>query len=362
MEIYAPGGPKPEYRVLNEDGSVVGRVPDLPEDRFIDMYRAMVLARTFDERALNLQRQGRIGTYAPFSGQEAAQIGSFAALEKDDWVFPSYREWAGLIYHGFPMDRALLYSMGHPAGAQAPPDLRVFPVQIVIASQLLHAVGAGWACQLRGERSVAAAFFGDGATSEGDFHEALNMASVFRVPVIFFCQNNGWAISVPVSHQMRSATVAQKAVAYGIDGVRVDGNDVLAVFEVMHRAVEQARSGGGPMLIEAVTYRLGPHTTADDPTRYRDEAEWKQWREQRDPIHRYRKFLEKRGLWDEEKESALREESRRSVDDAVLRAESHPKADPSAVFDHVYGSIPPDLARQKNDLMGRTIQGKGAGA
>ncbi|MCL6527610.1 MAG: pyruvate dehydrogenase (acetyl-transferring) E1 component subunit alpha, partial [Thermaceae bacterium] len=164
MKTYVPGEAIPVYRVLAEDGSVVGEVPEIPEDRIVEWYRWMVLARAFDQRALNLQRQGRIGTYAPFSGQEAAQIGSFAVLEKDDWVFTSYRELAGLMFHGYPMERALLYSMGHPEGAKTPEDLRVFPVQIVIAAQLLHAVGAAWASRLKGERSVAAAYFGDGAT------------------------------------------------------------------------------------------------------------------------------------------------------------------------------------------------------
>ncbi|ATY84300.1 pyruvate dehydrogenase (acetyl-transferring) E1 component subunit alpha [Kyrpidia spormannii] len=359
MEVYRADEPKPLYRVLDEEGSPVGPVPDLAEDRLVGMYRGMVLARTFDERALNLQRQGRIGTYAPFSGQEAAQIGSFAVLEKDDWVFPSYRELAGLIYHGLPMERALLYSMGHPDGAKVPEDSRMFPVQIVIASQLLHAVGAGWACRLKGERSVAVSYFGDGATSEGDFHEALNLASVFSVPVVFFCQNNGWAISVPVSHQMRSATVAQRAVAYGIEGIRVDGNDVLAVYEGMLRAVDRARAGEGPTLVEAVTYRLGPHTTADDPTRYRDEEELKRWREQRDPIVRFRKFLEKRGIWSEEQERTEWERARRMVDEAVVRAESYPKADPSFAFEHVYALMTPDLSNQRDEWRARASRREG---
>ncbi|MBX6395896.1 MAG: pyruvate dehydrogenase (acetyl-transferring) E1 component subunit alpha, partial [Alicyclobacillaceae bacterium] len=325
----------------------------------VEWYRWMVLARAFDQRALNLQRQGRIGTYAPFSGQEAAQIGSFAVLEKDDWVFTSYRELAGLMFHGYPMERALLYSMGHPEGAKTPEDLRVFPVQIVIAAQLLHAVGAAWASRLKGERSVAAAYFGDGATSEGDFHEALNFASVFKLPVIFFCQNNFWAISVPVSKQMATPTVAQKAVAYGMEGIRVDGNDVLAVYTAMRRAVDRARSGEGPTLIEAVTYRLGPHTTADDPTRYRDEEEWRIWREQRDPVLRYRRFLEDRGLWGDEREKALQEEVKQRVEEAVVKAESFPKPDPSSVFDHVYGSVPPNLARQKEEFVRRMKQREG---
>lgn len=347
MKTYAACEPVPVYRVLAEDGSLVGEVPDLSGERLVELYRWMVLTRIFDQRALNLQRQGRIGTYAPFSGQEAAQIGSFAALDPQDWVFTSYRELAGVMFHGFPMETALLYTMGHPEGTKSPADRRIFPVQIVIAAQLLHAVGAGWACRLRGERSIATAYFGDGATSQGDFHEAMNFAAVFRIPVVFFCQNNFWAISVPFTKQMATPTVAQKALAYGMEGVLVDGNDVLAVYAAMKRAVDRARAGEGPTLIEAVTYRLGPHTTADDPTRYRDEAEWRKWRDERDPIPRFRKFLETRGLWSEEEERHWQEEAKRRVEEAVVRAESYPKPNPASVFDHVYGTVPPDLARQK---------------
>lgn len=359
MKIFASDYQTPIHRILSEDGSVCGELPELSNETLCNFYKWMVLARTFDQRAFNLQRQGRIGTYAPFSGQEAAQIGSFALLEKDDWISTSYREWPGLMYHGVPIDQALLYSMGHPDGGEMPEHLNIFPIQIIIAGQLLHAVGAAWASKLRGEKSIAATYFGDGATSEGDFHEALNFASVFKVPVIFFCQNNQWAISVPVSKQTASNSIAQKAVAYGMEGIRVDGNDILAVYSAMKSAVDRARAGEGPTLIEAVTYRLGSHTTADDPTRYRNEAEWKEWLEKRDPIIRFRIFLENNGLWNDDKEKAAWEEAKQTIEEAVVKAESYPKPDPSTVFDHVYSSLSRQLNEQKTEFLHYMKSGEG---
>ncbi len=348
----------PLLKVLNADGTVCGEIPDIPAEKQREMYRGMVLARTLDQRAFNLQRQGRIGTYAPFSGQEAAQIGSFALLEQDDWIASSYRELAGLVYHGLPLAQALLVSMGHPHAGYMPENLNVFPIQIIIAAQTLHAVGTAWASKLKGEKNVSVTYFGDGATSEGDFHEALNFAAVYKVPVIFFCQNNHWAISVPVSQQMATPTIAQKAVAYNMEGIRVDGNDVLAVYTAMKKAVERARAGEGPTLIEAVTYRLGPHTTADDPTRYRDEEVWKGWQE-RDPLIRYRQFLQSEQLWSDEDERLAWEEAKQKVEEAVEMAESFPKPDPAALFDHVYESLPDDAAEQKRELQERLTRGEG---
>ncbi len=342
----------PTETILNEDGTLSGSAPDLPQEKLLDMYRWMVISRTFDQRAVRLQRQGRIGTYAPFSGQEAAQIGSFAALQKTDWVCPSYRELAGLMYHGFPPYRALLGAMGHPAAGFTPEELNVLPVQIVIADQLLHAVGIAWAHKLQGKSSVAATYFGDGSTSEGDFHEALNFASVFQVPAVFFCQNNQWAISVPVERQMSSRTIAQKALAYGMPGIRVDGNDLFAVYNAMQRAVEHARSSKGPTLIEAVTYRLGAHTTADDPTRYRSEEVQKQW-EQRDPIGRLRRYLEREGLWDDALEQDAWQKAQAIVEDAVKQAESLAHPDPATVFDSVYAARPVHLEEQRAEFARR---------
>jgi pyruvate dehydrogenase E1 component alpha subunit len=352
-------GDFPVLRILKEDGSLCGEIPNLPADKLRDFYRCMLLARMFDQRAFNLQRQGRIGTYAPFSGQEAAQIGSFALLEKDDWVAISYREWAGLLYHGLPLHYPLLWSMGHPEGGKMPENLNVLPVQIIIAGQLLHAVGTAWASKLKGEPKISVTYFGDGATSEGDFHESLNFASVFKVPMVFFCQNNQWAISVPISKQMATPTIAQKALAYGMESIRVDGNDILAVYTAMNHAVERARNGEGPMLIEAITYRLSSHTTADDPTRYRDEEEWKEWQEKRDPLIRFRLFLENQGLWKEEDEIQAVEEAKKKIQEAIELAESYPKANPSSIFDHVYASPPQNLVEQKQEMDEHLARGEG---
>lgn len=349
----------PVLRILKEDGSVCGEIPHLSVDKLRDFYRWMLLTRMFDQRAFSLQRQGRMGTYAPFSGQEAAQIGSFAVLEKEDWVTTSYREWAGLMYHGVPLHFPLLWSMGHPEAGRMPDHLNVFPIQIIIAGQMLHTVGTAWASKLKGERNISVTYFGDGATSEGDFHEALNFASVYKLPVVFFCQNNQWAISVPVSKQMATPTIVQKAMAYGMEGIRVDGNDILAVYTAMSHAVARARAGEGPVLIEAITYRLGAHTTADDPNRYRDEQEWKEWQEKRDPIVRFRLFLQNQGWWTEEDERQAVEEAKQKIQAAIDSAESYPKANPTSVFDHVYASLPPILAEQKQEMDERLVRGEG---
>jgi len=340
----------PLVSVLDEHGAICGTLPDLSSEQWIGLYAWMVKARAFDQKMINLQRQGRVGTYAPFSGQEAAQIGSFAALDQRDWITTSYRELAGLMYHGLPIEQAMLVSMGHPDAGNMPGHLNIFPIQIIIAAQLLHAVGTAWASKLKGEGSISVTYFGDGATSEGDFHEALNLASVQQIPVIFFCQNNQWAISLPASKQMATPTIAQKATAYGIEGVRVDGNDVLAVYQVMKTAVQRARRGEGPTLIEAVTYRLGSHSTADDPTRYRDHAEWKEWKENRDPLNRYRTFLQHQGLWHEEMERDIQDQAKQEIEAAVVKAESLPKAVPTTVFDHVFETMPKRFVQQKEEM------------
>lgn len=350
MEIYRWPGEPTLHQILREDGTLAREEPPGVRGQAQAWYRFMVFCRRFDQKALNLQRQGRLGTYAPFSGQEAAQIGSFAALRRDDWVFPSYRELAGMMYHGLDPAHALLFSRGHPAAGYMPKELAMFPGQIIIGAQLLHATGAAWACKLRGEDRVAAAFFGDGATSQGDFHEALNFASVFQLPVVFFCQNNQYAISVPVTRQMATPTVAQKAIAYQIEGIRVDGNDIFAVYDAMRYAVKHARSGGGPVLIEAVTYRLGPHTTSDDPTRYRDPEVHDAWARAKDPLLRLRRWLERQGLWDEDQERAWTAEVDTRLAEATERMEQTPMPDPASVFDHVYAQMPPALRRQKQEL------------
>jgi len=333
-------------QVLAPNGRVVGDLPTIDDDTMRSLYRKMVIARVFDQRALNMQRQGRIGTYAPVSGQEAAQVGSAAALAADEWMFPTYRDYAAMYMHGMPLRRLIQFPMGHPDGAIAPSDVAIYPVSISIASHLPHAVGAAWASRLLGEHRGFITYHGDGATSEGDFHEAMNFAGVFKAPVVFVCQNNGWAISVPRHRQTAARTIAQKADGYGVPGVLVDGNDVLAVYGATKKALERARSGEGATLIEAVTYRLGPHTTADDPTRYRSKEELERM-ETLDPIVRMRAFLTERGLWDDSAERSLLDEAREEVGRAVQEAETAQAPVPTFFFDTVYAQPTPPLVRQK---------------
>ncbi|MWV63605.1 pyruvate dehydrogenase (acetyl-transferring) E1 component subunit alpha [Halorubrum sp. JWXQ-INN 858] len=336
-------------RVLDEDGTVVGEVPDLVDDELVELYRYMKLARHFDGRAVSLQRQGRMGTYPPLSGQEGAQIGSAFALGDDDWIVPSYREHGAALVRGVPLKQTLLYWMGHVDGNRAPDDANVFPVAVPIASQVPHATGAAWASTLRGEDDAFVCYFGDGATSEGDFHEGVNFAGVFDTPTVFFCNNNQWAISVPRERQTRSATLAQKAEAYGIDGVQVDGMDPLAVYAVTKAAVEKARDPDAdrprPTLIEAIQYRFGAHTTADDPTVYRDEGEVETWK-RKDPIPRLERYLRAEGVLDDERVAEIEAGVKTQVADAIDEAESVPRPGPRDLFEHAYAELPPELRAQ----------------
>jgi len=335
--------------ILDSDGNLdTALEPKLADTDLRSLYRAMLLGRRLDERMVRLQRQGRIGTFAPTKGQEAAQMGSVFSLRPTDWMVPSFRETASMIWRGWPIEKLLLFFAGHLEGGQPAPDQHDLPITIPVATQLPHAVGLAYAAQYRGDDVVVMAYFGDGATSEGDFHEALNFAGVWHVPVVFVCQNNQWAISVPLKKQTHSRTIAQKALAYGLPGIQVDGNDVLAVYAAAREAVERARAGDGPTLIECVTYRLGVHTTADDPTKYRSEAEVTMW-EQKDPLTRFRAYLEKRNLLEEGLEQAVDEE----IAEAIRRFESAPPADPLTMFDHVYGDLPPHLQAQRDELSAR---------
>ncbi len=338
--------------VVSDSGEVDNDlVPEISETMLRALFRAMLLGRRFDERLLNLQRQGRTGTFAPTSGQEAAQLGAVAALEADDWMVPSFRETAAELWRGKPMESVILHTNGYSDGYDTLSKYNNLPVSVPVGSQALHAVGIAWAQKYRKAPQVAMAFFGDGATSEGDFHEALNFAGVFRVPVIFVCQNNHWAISVPLSKQTRSQTLAQKALAYGIPGIQVDGNDILAVYSAAKEAVGRARKGRGPTLIECVTYRLQVHTTADDPTRYRTDEEVQLWKA-RDPIPRFQTYLINRGVISEQDIEALEASVQEEIQQAVDRAEKRMKTlgDPVAMFDHVYAQLPPDLVSQRQYL------------
>ncbi len=340
------------YQVLAPNGELLESIENKINDSLmVSMYENMTLVRTFDRKAVHLQRQGRMGTYAPFEGQEAAQVGSAMALTPGDWLFPTYRDHAASIVHGQSMARVFLYWMGHMEGSISPEGKNIMPACVPIATQMTHAVGAAWASKLKGEQHVSIAYFGDGAGSEGDFHEALNFAGVYKTPTIFFCQNNGYAISVPFGQQSASKTIAQRAAAYDIHGVRVDGNDIFAVWLAMKAAIERGLAGEGPTLIEAVTFRYGAHTTADDPKKYRDQdALSEEWRTQRDPLSRLRIYLEQRGLWDEAKEAALLERVAQQVENAVVKAESYPKSKPADMFQHVFAEKPWTIAEQEISL------------
>ncbi len=282
-------------RVLAPDGTVVGPLPDISTERVVAMYRHMARARGFDRKALALQRQGRIGTYPPLEGHEAAQIASAMALEDQDWVYPAYREQGSMLARGMPMEVILAYWKGVPNPAWDPSVYRMGTITVPIASQLPHAVGHAYQARRAGEPIVTMAYFGDGSTSESDFHSGLTFAGVWRTPTVFLCQNNQYAISVPLAKQTAAATLADKAIGYGMPGVQVDGMDALAVYSACVEAVERARAGRGPTLIEAMTYRFGPHATADDPSLYRSAAEVEAWRE-RDPLIRMERYLAALGV------------------------------------------------------------------
>ena len=336
--------------VLDKDGTVdVSLMPDLADGQLQELYRSMVRIRKFDEKALNLQRQGRMGTYGSIRGQEAAQAGIAMAMGPKDWLVPSFREQGVMMLRGIPPHLLYAFWKGDERGSVFPEGSRCLPVAIPVASQLLHAAGIGMALKLRNEEAAAVGFAGDGASSEGDFHEALNFAGVFKARTVFFIQNNQWAISVPFRHQTAAASIAQRASSYGIEGIQVDGNDVLAVYAASKEALERARRGEGPTLIEAVTYRMESHTTADDATRYRPPEEVAYWQE-RDPIDRMRKYLVSKKLWNDKKEQALLESCAVDVEAEVAALEAMPAPDPTDIVSHMFRELPWNLQEQRDAL------------
>jgi pyruvate dehydrogenase E1 component alpha subunit len=334
-------------QVIDPDGRLVGDVPaGLDDDRLRGMMRLMLLGRRIDHKAISLQRRGKLGTYAPLSGQEAASVGSSFALDpSEDWLVPQYREQLAMLHWGLPLGTYLLQRYGHPKGAELPSPGTLYPQQVALAAHLPHAVGLAWGLRLRGEPGTVVCHFGDGASSEGDAHEAMNLAGVQKAPVVFVCQNNGWAISVPL-HRQTAGTIAARAAGVGIAGERVDGNDVLAMYAATADARARARAGDGATLLEAVTYRLGAHTTADDPTKYVDPAELEDART-RDPLTRYRTWLEGQGLWDQDREEQTVAELDELIEQAARDFDAAGPVDPSAMFDHVFAAEPPRLARQR---------------
>jgi pyruvate dehydrogenase E1 component alpha subunit len=340
--------PAEPFTVLTPEGDLAAPSP-VDVDGVRRLYGAMVRARAFDRKASAMQRQGRLATYAPFEGQEAAQIGAVAELEAQDWLVASYRDAAAMEFHGYPFANLILGRAGDERGGHAPEGVNVLPPSITVGGHMIHAVGVAWAQQLRDTDAVALTMFGDGATSEGDFHEAANFAGVYSLPVIFFCQNNGWAISMPRERQTASVTIAAKAPAYGIAGEYVDGNDVLAVLTVMRRALERARSGEGATLVEAVTYRVGPHTTADDPGRYREATDTDDWAA-RDPLLRIRRFLEREGAWDPDWQEEIEHAASGEVEEAVAAAEELAPFTTAEVFAAMFADPTPQLREQERLL------------
>ncbi|SDD46218.1 pyruvate dehydrogenase (acetyl-transferring) E1 component subunit alpha [Ruegeria marina] len=352
---YPEPSTKP-HRVLDANGNLVDDQTSIDDDvGFLEeAFKAMLRARRFDERLLKLQRQGAIGTFAPIKGQEAAQVGAASTLRDDDWFVPSFREKAAMLLLGVEMADIFLTAAGWNEGLAGKKGDRRLPETVPVSSQLPIAAGIAYAARLRGEDTVAMVFFGDGATSSGDFHEAMNFASVLKAPVVFVCQNNGWAISTPRSAQTASSTIAQKAHAYGMPSAQVDGNDVLAVRQVVEEAVERARTKGLPSMVEALTYRMEVHTTADDPSRYRDDDEIEAWRA-RDPITRVETFLRSRSQIDDAMVEVLEEQIQDEIDRAWAAtktriAELEEQSD-EVIFDHIFEDLTPPLKRQRKDFL-----------
>lgn len=340
----------PIQRIVDGEGKLIDSSYEdrLTADLAKSLYKKMLRARIFDRKSVNLQRQGRIGTYVPFEGQEAAQIGSASALGDGDWMFPTYRDHGATMTFGQSLENILLYWKGRYEGGIPPEGKNIFPAAVPIASQLLHATGAAWAEKKKGTDRVSMAYFGDGATSEGDFHESLNFASVFDAPVVFFNQNNGFAISVPMQRQMKARTIAQKALGYDIEGVRIDGNDVFAVYFEAKKAVERAREGKGPTLIEAVTWRYGAHTTSDDPTKYRDnDKENETRRKTTDPLLRVELYMKAQGVADDQWLKNAEDAAVEEVNAAVEAMESAPEADVNDLFNHVFAEPTWTIEKQR---------------
>jgi pyruvate dehydrogenase E1 component alpha subunit len=341
-------------RVIDEDREVDG----LGEQELIELYRSLILLRTYDERSLVYHRQGRIGTYAIFWNHEAMQAGSVHALEDTDWIFPSYRESAIGLLRGMPAATVLHWWRGHPAGWWNPADYNLASICVPIATQIPHAAGLAWGKKLKGERACAIVYFGDGATSEGAFHEGANFAAVMNAPLILFCNNNQWAISTPLSAQTRAEALADKAAGYGIPGVRVDGGDVLAVYEATREAVERARAGDGPTFIESVTYRVAPHATADDPRAYIDMERVEQ-EKQNECVGRYERYLRNRGMLHDDLDAEIRAEALDAMRRGIADAEAEPDADVSLLFDNAYANPPASFAQDLAEL--RRILGGSVG-
>ncbi len=340
----------PFLKVLDEDGNCDELLkPNLEAGQIKEIFELMILARTFDEVALRLQREGRIGTYASARGQEAAQVGSACSLGSGDWMFPAFRENAAYIARGVPIEMLFEYWGGDERGNMIPENINAFTVAIPVSTQIPHAVGFAWGAKLKGNKKAVLVYLGDGSTSEGDFHEGMNFAGTFKLPVVFLCENNQWAISVPRTRQCAAETLAQKAFGYGFDGIQVDGNDVFAVYKATKEALEKAYEDNGPTLIECVTYRMSDHTTSDDASRYRDPKELEAWA-RKDPVDRLRNYMKRIGLWSEEYENKIQANATKKVRKAVERAESLQAPNPVDMFTWTFNEMPPRLKEQFESL------------
>ncbi len=348
MSIETPVRAQGDLRVIDEEGQLIdpNSLPEITNEKLTQLMERMLFTRLWDERAIKWTRQGKLGFYAPVSGQEAAMIGSEAALSPDDFILPSYRDVPQAVWHGWPLYQAFLYSFGHQQGNQIPEGVHTLPPQIIIGAQVVQAAGVAMAFKLRKEKRVALAYIGDGGTSQGDFYEGMNVAGVYRLPLILMIQNNQFAISVPVEKQTAVKELAKKAEAAGIEGKRVDGMDVLAVYKAVQEAVQKAKAGGGPTMIEALTFRYGPHTmSGDDPGRYRTKELEHDWRA-RDPLVRFRKFLQSKGLWTEEAEQRVEAKAKEEVQASLDQANKYPAMTLASLANHMYGKMPRELARQ----------------
>ncbi len=328
-----------ELKILDEKGNAdTALLPNLSDNALKKIFELFILSRQFDQRALQLHAEGRLGTYASILGQEASQIGSAYALEKTDWVFPSFREMAVYITLGYPIWMLFQYWAGDERGMKTPDDLNIFPVSVPVGTHMSHAVGAAFAAKIKGHRIATAAYFGDGGSSKGDFHESLNIAGVYKLPVVFICQNNQWAISLPREKQTAAKTIAQKAYSYGFEGIQVDGNDVFAVYKATKDALAKARAGKGPTLIECFTYRMADHTTADDASRYRSKEDVEKWKD-KDPLLRLKLYMEKKGIWKEQYEDDVRKKATEFVDGEIKREEAAGLPEPNDIINFTYKEL-----------------------
>ncbi|NQZ85170.1 MAG: pyruvate dehydrogenase (acetyl-transferring) E1 component subunit alpha [Nanoarchaeales archaeon] len=337
--------------ILDKDGNVDEKLASgFTKEQISEMYYYLNLLRKFDEKLFNLQRSGKIGTYAQTRGQEASEIGSGLALKENDWFVPSFRELGIYLTRGTPKNLLVQAWNGDTRALGNPNHTHNLSLSIPIASQCVHATGIAWASKIKKEKDVTIVYFGEGATSEGDFHEAMNFAAVFNLPIVFFCQRNGWSISTPTNKEMKTETIAQKAIAYGFKGIQVDGNDVLAVNKVTSQAIEKARSGDGPTLIESITYRMGDHTTSDDSLKYRSQEEINEWK-LKDPVVRFEKYVTKNNILSEEEKNNMHQTIEKEINEAVEQGLGVEKPDPAQMFEDVFAKMPEMLQEQKEELL-----------